>query len=159
MQRGARESHPPGPATPISGSDALHGASSGTDPSPMESASTAAEGVASAELIAACGVSYRQLDYAVRSGLVKANSRHTDGSGHPRHFSLTEASGLFIIARLREVTNSRVNLRGLVEKVCQGPGAMTIPLAPGMELKIDPTAIRDHLLQHRPNSPPKARES
>lgn len=57
--------------------------------------------VSAAEAARQAGITYRQLDYWLRQGIIKVTGEATPGSGHRRTFTRTE------VAALRELVQQR----------------------------------------------------
>jgi DNA-binding transcriptional MerR regulator len=98
------------------------------DPSPLvDSAEGAAQGAASPEhfsgqvgyrgptACSAAGITYRQLDYWARTGLVEASIRPAYGSGTQRLYSFRDVVVLKIVKRLLDTGVSLQNIRTAVQ--------------------------------------------
>ena len=64
---------------------------------------------------AAAGITYRQLDYWARTGLVEPSVRGASGSGSQRLYSFTDILVLRIVKRLIDTGVSLPNIRAAVE--------------------------------------------
>lgn len=64
---------------------------------------------------AAAGITYRQLDYWARTGLVEPSVRSASGSGSQRLYSFTDILVLRIVKRLIDTGVSLPNIRAAVE--------------------------------------------
>ena len=60
------------------------------------------------QLARAAGVSYRQLDYWARSGLVTPSVADTVGQGHPRRWSPDDLTRIRVIAAAARTRNARI---------------------------------------------------
>lgn len=84
--------------------------------SPNETPSTPKEhGYRGAVACQAAGISYRQLDYWARTGLVLPSIRSASGSGTARLYSFTDILVLKIIRRFLDAGVSLQNIRKAVE--------------------------------------------
>jgi DNA-binding transcriptional MerR regulator len=69
---------------------------------------------------AAAGITYRQLDYWARTGLVEPSVRATGGSGLQRLYSFRDVVVLKIVKRLLDTGVSLQNIRTTVQHLRQG---------------------------------------
>lgn len=67
---------------------------------------------------AAVGITYRQLDYWARTGLVEASIRPAHGSGTQRLYSFRDVVVLKIVKRLLDTGVSLQNIRTAVQHLC-----------------------------------------
>jgi len=70
----------------------------------------------------AAGISYRQLDYWARTGLIEPTIRPAQGSGSQRLYSFTDVLVLKVIKRLLDTGVSLQNIRNAVDLI-RGRGA------------------------------------
>jgi DNA-binding transcriptional MerR regulator len=63
----------------------------------------------------AAGISYRQLDYWARTGLVEPSVRGANGSGSQRLYSFTDVLVLRVVKRLLDTGVSLTNIRAAIE--------------------------------------------
>ena len=71
----------------------------------------------------AAGITYRQLDYWARTGLVQPSVRSASGSGSQRLYSFRDILVLRIVKRLIDTGVSLPNIRAAVEHLAARPGA------------------------------------
>ncbi|MCM2577465.1 MerR family transcriptional regulator [Streptomyces sp. MTZ3.1] len=67
---------------------------------------------------AAAGITYRQLDYWARTGLVEPSVRSAQGSGTQRLYSFRDVVVLKIVKRLLDTGVSLQNIRAAVSHLC-----------------------------------------
>ncbi|MEV7862573.1 MerR family transcriptional regulator [Streptomyces hirsutus] len=121
---------PPGSQLRASGAYAHHG--SAADPAPQQPAAVpssggAATSMASEEIgyrgptaCAAAGITYRQLDYWARTGLVEPSVRPAHGSGTQRLYSFRDVVVLKIVKRFLDTGVSLQNIRTTVQHLREG---------------------------------------
>lgn len=95
----------PAPAGPIT-------AAAGSEPGPEQI------GYRGPAACAAAGITYRQLDYWARTGLVEASIRPAHGSGTHRLYSFRDVVVLKIVKRLLDTGVSLQNIRTAVRHLC-----------------------------------------
>lgn len=81
---------------------------------PTESVA-APHGYRAPQVCSLVGITYRQLDYWVRTGLIKASISATSGSGSQRRFSFTDIIQLKVIKRLLDAGMSLKKIRMAID--------------------------------------------
>jgi DNA-binding transcriptional MerR regulator len=76
-------------------------------------------GYRGASACAAAGISYRQLDYWARTGLVEPTVRGASGSGSARLYGFKDILVLKIVKRLLDTGVSLQNIRSAVAHLCE----------------------------------------
>jgi len=118
-----------GDGTAVGGPYPFHG--SAADHSPKRPMAVQGSGEATSEnseqigyrgptACAAAGITYRQLDYWARTGLVEPSVRATGGSGLQRLYSFRDVVVLKIVKRLLDTGVSLQNIRTTVQHLRQG---------------------------------------
>ena len=95
------------------------GAPSNADPAPtaVEEAASEASGYRGPTACSAAGITYRQLDYWARTGLVEPSIRAAYGSGSQRLYGFRDIVVLKIVKRLLDTGVSLQNIRTAVRHV------------------------------------------
>lgn len=98
----------------------------------------------SIDLTRATGISYRQLDYWVRTGLIPESSHPTSGSGDVRWFSADDALRCAIAAKLVQAGVGLATVRERIEEFLTSEGE-ALQMTPGVWLTVDVPAERFRL--------------
>ena len=90
----------------------------------------------------AAGITYRQLDYWARTGLVEPSIRSAKGSGSQRLYSFRDILVLKVVKRLLDTGVSLQQIRTAVSALHSGGGASPewLPPAPGARQQLTDTA-------------------
>ena len=100
----------------------------------------------SAEVAELAGVTYRQLDYWCRTGLLGEDLQRPTGSGYPRRFlpdDIRAVAALGLLARALPLTKTK---RPIFERVAaaaraQSSAAISVEVADGVTLTLAPGAV------------------
>lgn len=90
----------------------------------------------STDLCRATGITFRQLDYWVRTGLIQQSSHPTMGSGDPRWFSFDDAVRCATVAKLVHAGLSLSTVRNRIEEFLGADGE-PVQLTPNVWLVVD----------------------
>jgi DNA-binding transcriptional MerR regulator len=105
------------------GADAIHARDQGGDLPPVDpdslGGSEGLEGYRGVTACAAAGITYRQLDYWARTGLVVPGVRDASGSGTQRLYSFRDIVVLKVVKRLLDAGVSLRNIRRAIETLRQ----------------------------------------
>lgn len=84
-------------------------------------------GLRAPEAAARAGVSYRQLDYWDRTGLLSPSVTASSGSGSQRLYGDADVRVLTLIRRLLDAGCSVAGVRGILAGLRDGGGQVTVP--------------------------------
>lgn len=118
----------------------------------LDAKRTASKAWLSTDLCRATGITYRQLDYWVRTGLIPQSSHAASGSGDPRWFSFEDAVRCAVVAKLLAAGIGLASIRQRIDEYLNVDGDR-IQLTPGVWLLIDLDAERTRLENYTRTAP------
>lgn len=105
-----------------------------------------------ADVLAATDITYRQLDYWTRTGLITASGHTTTGHGDARWYHETDVVRVACVSALIDAGLSLKAIRTHIDQVLDLDGACILATC-HVEIRLNVPAIRQHVADYRRHTP------